>query len=82
MTTCNGKSQSKAACIPTYSQTDAVVRLLVATANRPHAQHKYPGGYDASCSEVEFPHKRFELELGHEALGSQLSSAVRIVKIG
>ena len=49
------------------SQTDAVERLLVATANRPQAPHRCPAGYDDSCSEGEFlpEEPRFEFALGH-----------------
>ena len=55
------------------SQTDAVVRLLVATANRPQAPHKYPAGYDDSCSEGEFPQKRFESALAHGGVDARCS---------
>ena len=35
------------------------------TVNRLQAPHKYPAGYDDSCSEEEFPQKKFDSELAH-----------------
>ena len=43
------------------------------TVNRLQAPHEYPAGYDDSCSEGEFPQKRFESALTHGEVDARWS---------